>query len=193
VGEVPAYPVPRDVDVHRRRRGGRAAVLERQVPVDVIADRLDPLVAGRKAAEALPRLGRQQVGQAVAARQGVDQRVIRQLIRGHLGRVGIGGLGRIGHIRQRREAELRPAGGQHGARAVVAVEVDVPVHLGGRIAEPPVALGAEHAGDRRAHHEYGRGGNLRHVGEHASDAEPPSSRHLPIVLVPCFPEITRDT
>jgi hypothetical protein len=160
------------------------------VPVDVIADRLDALVAGRKAAEALPRLGRQQVGQAVPARQRVDQREIRQLIRRDLGRVGIGVLGRIGHIGDRREAELRPAGGQHGARAVVAVDVRVPVHLGGRIAEPPVALGADRARARRSHHEYGRGGDLCHIREQASDAEAPSIRHLHIVLAPCFPEIT---
>jgi Trk K+ transport system NAD-binding subunit len=52
VGEVTAHPAPGRVDVRGGRRGGRAAVGERQMAVHVVADRLNAAVAGGKAAKA---------------------------------------------------------------------------------------------------------------------------------------------
>ena len=51
----------------------------------VVADGLDPPVAGRRTAEAAPRLGAEDIRQTEAAGEDVDQCLVGQLIRRKLG------------------------------------------------------------------------------------------------------------
>jgi hypothetical protein len=109
MGEVTADTVPGQVDVNGAGQGRRAAVLEGQVAVHVVADGLDPAVTWRQPAEAGPRLIAQHVRQAVAAWQGEDQRVIGYAFWS----AGIGVLSGVLDLRHRSVAEARPARGEH--------------------------------------------------------------------------------
>ena len=140
VGEVTADPAPRHVDVGRAGQGRRAAVLEGQVVVHVIADGLHPAVPGLQAAEARPGLVAEHVRQAVAARQGVDQGVVGEGVGRALGRILVRLLGLVRHHGDGLVPEAGPARGQHRAQARVAVQVGIAADVHGGLRGPLPAL-----------------------------------------------------
>ncbi len=190
MGEVAADTEPRGVDVGRRGPRAAPAVLERQVAVDVAADRLDPGVAGGHGAEARPGFVAERVRQAVAAGQGVDEHPVWQLFRRQLRRLFVGVLGRVGHKHQGAETQRGAPGGQHRPRTRVAVEVGVvaDAHLWLRrpLPSPETDRGRVTGLDL----ENGRGVNGSHVHELASHPHP-SHAHGPSVLLRCFSRAIR--
>ena len=82
----------------------------RKVVVHVVADGLNPRIPGREIGELLPRLVRQHVGQAVPARDGVEEDVVGQLGDRVLGGGRIRVVHSVGNRRHRGIPQHRPAG-----------------------------------------------------------------------------------
>ena len=172
MGEVTADPASWPVDVGGTGQGGRAAVLEGQVAVHVIADGLHPAVPGLQAAETGPRLVAEHVGQAVAARQGVDQGGVGERIGRALRRILIHFLGLVRHHGHGLVAEAGPARGQHRAQARIAVQVGVGADVHDRLGRPLPALEGDMRGFGRLHVEDHRRADGGDIGEVASDQDP---------------------
>ena len=173
MGEVTAHPAPPLVDVGGAGQGRRAAVLEGQVAVHVIADGLHPAVPGLQPAEARPGLVAEHVGQAVPARQGVDQGLVGEGIGRALGRILVHLLGQVGHHGHGLVPEAGPARGQHRAQARVAVQVGVAADGHGWLGPPLPALDGNMRGFGRLHMEDHRRADGGDISKVASDQEPP--------------------
>ncbi len=169
MGEVTAYPAAGLVDVDGAGQRGRAAVLEGEVAVHVVADGLHPAVPGRQPAEPGPGLVAEHVRQAVPARQGIDQGVVGEIVGCGFGCILVGLLGGVGHRRGGLVPEARPARRQHRAQARVAVEVGVAADGHVRLGRPLPVLDQNVRRFGRRHLEDHRGGNRGGVGEVASD------------------------
>ena len=125
MGEVTAHAIPFVEGLPRRLGRPRILVTERDVAVDEVADRLDPRPSRRRVAEKLPRLIREAISIAVAAREKEGERVRGQVFDGILRRVG------NDNIRQARVAhdpvagKLQPARWGQDTAAPVAERVEI--------------------------------------------------------------------
>jgi hypothetical protein len=189
MGEVPAHAPARRVHVRGGRQRGAAAVPELQVAVHVVADGLDPAVAGGQRAEPGPRLVSQHVGQAVPAGQGVDQRVVGQRVGRGFGGAGIRVLGSVGNPGHHVIPDAGPARGQHGPGTRVAVQVGIAAQFHGRLHRPALITSVNIRGAARLHLEDDRRVDRRQVGEITSHLNTPPS-HTPIVHGGCFCPVT---
>ena len=185
MGEVTAYAAAGQVDVRGSGQRRRAAVLERQVIVNVVTNGLDPAVTRRQAAESGPRLVGQNIGQAVSAWHGVDQRVVRDVVGQPLRRVLICVLGGIRDLGHRLVAEAGPACRKHRPDAGIAVEVGVVPDRHLRLGQPPLVLNRDLGRSDRPDMEDSGRVDLGLVDKLAADLDP-ACLHWTIILAGCF-------
>ena len=104
-------------------------------------------------------------GRTVAARQGVDEHVIGQLVGRQFGGVLVGLLGRVGHQYQRVVAQRGSPGGEDHPQAVVVVEVAVSTVAQLGLGRPLLPRDADRLGVQRLHLEHRRRINRSDVYE----------------------------
>ena len=150
--------------------------------VYVITDRLNPTIAGRRAAETVPRLSAQYVWQAEAARKREDQRCVRKLIGSQLGSFLIDILDRVRHHDARAIVDHRTPGSDDQATAGIAVEVWICASRNIGLQRPTRIDHVNFLITQRLDLEHGGSIDVGLMHELATNRETPGHRDQPILF-----------